>query len=57
MMQNQETYAAFIDLEKAFGKIWSGATFYLLWKRGNGGKLCQKLWKTTLRPGIWTTDR
>ena len=53
MMQNQETYAAFID----FGKIWSGATFYLLWKRGNGGKLCQKLWKTTLRPGIWTTDR
>ena len=57
MMLNQETYAAFIDLEKAFGKIWSGATFYLLWKRGNGGKLCQKLWKTTLRPGIWTTDR
>ena len=35
MMQNQETYAAFINLEKAFGKIWGGATFYLLWKRGN----------------------
>ena len=32
MTQNQETYVAFIDLEKAFQKVWSSAIFYLLWK-------------------------
>ena len=32
MIQNQETYVAFIDLEKAFDKIWSSAIFYPLWK-------------------------
>ena len=39
MTQNQETYVAFIDLEKAFDKVWSSAIFYLLWKRGIRGKL------------------
>ena len=39
MIQNQETYVAFIDLEKAFDKVWSSAIFYLLWKRGIRGKL------------------
>ena len=34
MTQNQETYVAFIDLEKAFHKVWSRAIFDLLWKRG-----------------------
>ena len=39
MTQNQETYVAFIDLEKAFDKVWSSAIFYLLWKTGIRGKL------------------
>ena len=39
MTQNQETYVAFIDIEKAFDKAWSSAIFYLLWKRGIRGKL------------------
>ena len=34
MIQNQETYVAFIDLENAFDKVWSSAIFYPLWKRG-----------------------
>ena len=37
MTPNQEIYVAFIDLEKAFDKVWS--SFYLLWKRGIRGKL------------------
>ena len=32
MIQNQEAYVAFIDLEKAFDKVWSSAIFYPLWK-------------------------
>ena len=39
MIQNQETYVAFIDLEKAFDKVWSSAIFCPLWKRGIRGKL------------------
>ena len=39
MIQNQETYVAFIDLEKVVNKVWSSAIFYLLWKRGIKGKL------------------
>ena len=39
MTQNQETYFAFIDLEKAFDKVWGSAIFHLLWKRGIRGKL------------------
>ena len=45
MTQNQETYVAFIDLEKAFDKVWSSAIFYLLWKRGIRGKLWQIMHK------------
>ena len=41
MTQNQETYFAFIDLEKAFDKVWSSTIFYLLWKRG----IRRKLWR------------
>ena len=37
MNQYQEIYVAFIDLEKAFGKV--NAIFYLLWKKGIRGKL------------------
>ena len=33
MTQNQETYVAFINLKKAFDKVWNSAIFYLLWKR------------------------
>ena len=43
--QDQETYFALIDLEKAFGKVWSSAIFYLLWKRGIRGKLWQIMHK------------
>ena len=39
MTQDQETYVAFIDLEKAFDKVWGSAIFYLLWRRGIRGKL------------------
>ena len=39
MTSNQETYVAFVDLEKAFDKVWSSAIFYLLWKRGIRGTL------------------
>ena len=28
IIQNQETYVAFIDLQKAFDKVWSSAVFY-----------------------------
>ena len=45
MTQNQETYFAFIDLEKAFDKVWSSAIFYLLWKRGIRGKPWQMMHK------------
>ena len=45
MTQNQETYVAFINLEKAFDKVWSSAIFYLLWKRGIRGKLCRIMHK------------
>ena len=34
MTQNQETYFAFMNLEKTFDRVWSSAIFYLLWKRG-----------------------
>ena len=33
MTQNQETYVAFINLKKAFDKVWNSAIFYLLRKR------------------------
>ena len=39
MIQNQETYVAFIDLQKAFDKVWSSAIFYVLWKSEIRGKL------------------
>ena len=39
MNQNQETYVAVIDLEKAFDKVWSSAIFYLLRKKGIRGNL------------------
>ena len=41
MTQNQEIYVAFINLEKAFDKVWSRAIFYLLMKRG----IRRKLWR------------
>ena len=41
MTQNQETYDAFIDLQKAFDKVWVITIFYLSWKRGIKGKLWQ----------------
>ena len=45
MTQNQETYVAFIDLEKVFGKVLSSAIFYLSWKRGIRGKLWRVMHK------------
>ena len=39
MTQNEETYVAFIDLEKAFDKVWSSAILHLLWKRAIRGNL------------------
>ena len=37
MIQNQEIYVAFIDLQKAFDKV--SAIFYVLWKSEIRGKL------------------
>ena len=45
MTQNQKTYDAFTDLEKAFDEVWISTTFYLLWKRGIRGKLWQVMHK------------
>ena len=39
MTQNEETYVAFIDLEKVFDEVWGNTIFYLSWKRGIRGKL------------------
>ena len=33
------------NLEKTFGKVWSSAIFYLLWKRGIRGKLWELMHK------------
>ena len=37
--EGEETYIAFIDIEKAYDKVWSNAIFYLLWDWGIKGKL------------------
>ena len=36
--EEKETYGAFIDIEKAFDKVWSNAIFYLIWDREINGK-------------------
>ena len=63
MTQNQETYVAFIDLEKTFGKVWNSAIFYLSWIRGIRGKLWWIMHKlnnnqeTTVMVTFGLTDR
>ena len=44
-IEKKETYVAFIDLEKAYDKVWSNAIFYLLWERGIEGKLWRLMYK------------
>ena len=34
MKKGKETYAAFIDLEKAYDQDWKDAVLYTLWNRG-----------------------
>ena len=43
--EGKETYVAFIDIEKAYDKVWSNAIFYLLWDRGIKGKLWRVIYK------------
>ena len=38
-------YLAFLDLSKAFDRVWRDGLFYLLWKNGIQGK-CWKLLKS-----------
>ena len=40
-----KTYLAFLDLSKAFDRVWRDGLFYLLWKNGIQGK-CWKLLKS-----------
>ena len=37
--EGKETYVAFIDIEKAYDKVWSNSIFYLLWDQGIKGNL------------------
>lgn len=37
--ENVETYCAFIDLEKAYDKVWPSAIYNAMWERGIRGKL------------------
>ena len=34
MKKGKETYAAFIDLEKAYDQDWKDVVLYTLWNRG-----------------------
>ena len=40
--RKQKTFLAFLDLSKAFDKVWRDGLFYLLWQKGIQGK-CWKL--------------
>ena len=37
--EKKATYCAFVDLEKAYDKVWPCSIFYILWKRGIRGKV------------------
>ena len=39
--KHEEKEIAFIDIKKAYDKVWSNAIFYLLWDRG----IKRKLWR------------
>ena len=41
----KETYVAFIDIEKAYDKVWTNAIFYLLWNWEIKGKLWRIMYK------------
>ena len=43
--KRKETYVVFIDIGKAYDKVWSNAIFYLLWDRGIKGKLWRTMYK------------
>ena len=57
-----KTYEAFIDIEKAYDKVWSNATFYYLWNRRIKGKLWRIMYKldrnlkTTIATKFGQTD-
>ena len=40
-----KTFLAFLDLSKAFDRVWREGLFYLLWKNGIQGK-CWKLFRS-----------
>ena len=60
--EGKETYVAFIDIEKAYDKVWSNAIFYLLWDqriKGNLWRIMYKLnqnLKTTIATKFGQTD-
>ena len=37
--QKKTSYVAFLDLSKAFDKVWRAAVFHILWQRGIRGKV------------------
>ena len=43
--EGKETYVVFIDIGKAYDKVWSNAIFYLPWDRGIKGKLWRTMYK------------
>ena len=43
--EGKETFVAFIDIEKAYDKVWNNAISYLLWDRKIKGKLWRIMYK------------
>ena len=43
--EGKETFVAFIDIEKAYDKVWNNAISYLLWDRKSKGKLWRIMYK------------
>ena len=60
--EGKETYVAFIDIEKAYDKVWSNSIFYLLWDQGIKGNLWRIMYKlnqnlkTTIATKFGQTD-
>jgi hypothetical protein len=42
--KRKNTYLAFLDLSKAFDRVWREGLFYLLWQNGIQGKCWRLLW-------------
>ena len=43
--EGKSTYVAFLDLEKAYDKVWKDRLFDILWKKGPKGKIWRIMYK------------